>query len=53
MTASLLQTPQLHRTVLPNGLTVLVLENPVADIVSARLFIRAGSTAEAHHQAGL
>jgi zinc protease len=53
VTASLLQTPRLHRTVLPNGLTILVLENPVADIVSARLFIRAGSTAEAHHQAGL
>lgn len=53
MTASLLQAPRLHRTVLANGLTVLVLENPVADIVSARLFIRAGSTLEAPHQAGL
>ncbi|HZG38685.1 MAG TPA: pitrilysin family protein [Nodosilinea sp.] len=53
MTASLLQAPRLHRTVLANGLTVLVLENPVADIVSARLFIRAGSTFEAPHQAGL
>ncbi|WP_026072839.1 M16 family metallopeptidase [Nodosilinea nodulosa] len=53
MTASLLQAPRLHRTVLANGLTVLVLENPVADIVSARLFIRAGSTLEVAHQAGL
>ncbi|MGB3136493.1 MAG: pitrilysin family protein [Nodosilinea sp.] len=53
MTASLLQAPRLHRTVLANGLTILVLENPVADIVSARLFIRAGSTSEAAHQAGL
>ncbi|HSM82681.1 MAG TPA: pitrilysin family protein [Nodosilinea sp.] len=53
MTASLLQAPRLHRTVLANGLTVLVLENPVADIVSARLFIRAGSAFEAPHQAGL
>ena len=53
MTASLLQAPCLHRTVLANGLTVLVLENPVADIVSARLFIRAGSAFEAPHQAGI
>ncbi len=53
MTASLLQTPRLHRTVLANGLTVLVLENPVADIVSARMFIRAGSAFEAPSQAGL
>ncbi len=53
MTASLLQAPPLHRTVLANGLTVLVLENPVSDIVSARLFIRAGSVFESPHQAGL
>ncbi len=53
MTASLLQAPRLHRTVLANGLTVLVLENPVADIISARMFIRAGSASEAPHQAGL
>lgn len=53
MTASLLQAPRLHRTVLANGLTVLVLENPVADIVSARMFIRTGSASEASHQAGL
>lgn len=53
MTASLLQAPRLHRTVLANGLTVIVLENPVADIISARLFIRAGSAFEAPHQAGL
>jgi zinc protease len=53
VTASILQAPRLHRTVLTNGLTVLVLENPVADIVSARMFIRAGSAFEAPHQAGL
>lgn len=52
MTASLLQAPRLHRSVLANGLTVLVLENPVADIVSARLFIRAGSAFETAPNAG-
>jgi len=53
VTASLLQAPRLHRTVLPNGLTVLILENPVADIVSARLFIRAGSAFETAKDAGI
>ncbi|MGP1371760.1 MAG: M16 family metallopeptidase [Almyronema sp.] len=42
-----------HRTVLSNGLTVLVAENPVADIVSARIFVRAGTGYEARSQAGL
>jgi len=45
--------PALHRTVLSNGLTVLVIENPVADIVSARLLIKAGTGREARSQAGL
>ncbi|MEB3289400.1 MAG: pitrilysin family protein [Leptolyngbya sp.] len=53
MTASLLHAPRLHRTVLANGLTVLALENPVADIISARLFIRAGSAFETPSTAGL
>ncbi len=53
MTASLLHAPRLHRSVLANGLTVLVLENPVADIISARLFIRAGSAFETPATAGL
>ncbi|MGF1566523.1 MAG: M16 family metallopeptidase [Nodosilinea sp.] len=53
MTASLLSAPRLHRTVLTNGLTVLALENPVADIVSARLFIRAGNALETPPEAGL
>lgn len=53
MTASLLHAPRLHRTVLANGLTVLALENPVADIISARLFIRAGSALETPESAGL
>ncbi len=45
--------PALHRTVLNNGLTVLVIENPVADIVSARLLIKAGTAREDSSQAGL
>jgi len=42
-----------HRQVLGNGLVVLVVENPVADIVSTRMFLRAGSLREAAGQAGL
>lgn len=48
-----LDRPTCHRTVLPNGLVVIVLENPVADIVAARLFIRAGSSYEQRSQSGL
>jgi predicted Zn-dependent peptidase len=46
------QSPQ-TRTVLKNGIVVLVWENPVADIVSARIFIRAGSQWESSQNAGL
>jgi predicted Zn-dependent peptidase len=53
VTGSLLHAPRLHRSVLDNGLTILVLENPVADIVSARLLIRAGKAQEAPEAAGL
>ncbi|NEQ33868.1 MAG: insulinase family protein, partial [Leptolyngbya sp. SIO4C5] len=45
--------PLTHRTVLANGLTVLVAENPVADIVAARIFVRAGTGRELRSQAGL
>ncbi len=41
------------RTVLSNGIVVLVWENPAADIIAARLFIRAGSRWESSQQAGL
>ena len=41
------------RTQLSNGLTVLVVPNPVADIISARIFIRAGQSQETDEQAGL
>lgn len=43
----------MHRTTLTNGLTVIAIENPVADIVAARLFIRAGQCRETAEQAGL
>ena len=45
--------PLIHRTVLPNGLVVIVIENSVADIVSARMLIKAGSGHERRSQAGL
>jgi predicted Zn-dependent peptidase len=46
------QSPQ-TRTVLPNGMVVLVWENPSADIIAARIFIRAGSQWESPQTAGL
>lgn len=41
------------RTVLNNGMVVLVWENPAADIVAARIFVRAGSQWESSQDAGL
>lgn len=48
-----LQSHRVQRTVLENGLTVLVVENPAADIIAARIFTRAGGLWEQPHQAGL
>ena len=42
-----------HRTVLDNGITLLVVENPAADIIASRIFIRAGSRWEPPEKAGL
>lgn len=42
-----------HRAVLSNGLTVLTVENPAADIVSARLFVRVGRLYESPEQSGI
>lgn len=54
MTPSLsVDRPLLHRTVLKNGLVVIVIENPVADIVSARVLVKAGTGHETRSQAGL
>lgn len=52
MTTSL-QKSQIHRTVLNNGIVVLVAENQAADIIAARIFVRAGSCYEKQQQAGL
>jgi predicted Zn-dependent peptidase len=48
-----ISTQPLHRTTLRNGIVVLVTENPTADIIAARLFIRTGSRWEQPSQAGL
>jgi zinc protease len=55
VTSSLVLTRnrQVHRSQLANGIMLLVTENPAADIVSARMFLRAGSRWDAPHQAGL
>jgi len=50
---SVVPTANIHRTVLDNGLVVLAIENSVADIVSARIFIRGGSCRESAADAGL
>ena len=38
-----LQNQTIYRTVLDNGMVVLVAENPAADIIAARIFVKAGS----------
>lgn len=48
-----LQSRTVHRAILDNGMVVLAVENPTADIVAARLYIRAGSRYEPLEQAGL
>jgi predicted Zn-dependent peptidase len=48
-----MQNRTVHRAVLPNGMTVLCTENAAADIVAARVFIRAGGRYEPIAQAGL
>lgn len=49
----MLQDRHIHRTVLDNGMVVLAVENPAADIIAARIFIRAGSLWEHPEQSGL
>ena len=44
----------LHRTILPNGITLLVVENQAADLVACRCFFKlAGSRVETPQQAGI
>jgi zinc protease len=45
--------PQIHRSQLANGITVLTIANPAADIVSGRWFIPAGSRWEPKDRSGL
>jgi zinc protease len=42
-----------HRTVLGNGIRLLVTENPSADIISARMLMQGGQRAEAAGKAGV
>jgi len=44
---------EIQRTVLDNGIVVLAAENPAADIIAARIFLRAGSRYVQPEQAGL
>ncbi|MEO1342388.1 MAG: pitrilysin family protein [Cyanobacteria bacterium J06635_13] len=46
--------PNLHRSVLANGITLIVVENQAADIISGRFFFKgAGTIIESSEQAGL
>lgn len=51
--STLTKQPATLRTVLPNGLTIIALENPVADIVASRIFFKAGQLWETPQTAGL
>ncbi len=42
-----------YRTVLPNGITLLVTPNPAADIISSRMFLRGGQRLETADKAGV
>lgn len=43
----------IKRTVLDNGIVVIAVENPAADIIASRIFLAAGSRWEPRSQAGL
>ncbi|CAN1210988.1 pitrilysin family protein [Tumidithrix helvetica PCC 7403] len=44
---------QTYRMVLPNGIVVLVVENPTADIIAARCFFKGGTRVETSNLAGI
>ena len=51
---STIAIPNLHRSVLENGITLIVVENQAADIISGRFFLKgAGTIAESAGQAGV
>lgn len=51
--AQVLNNRTVHRAKLDNGMVVLAVENSAADIVAARILVRAGGRYEPLHQAGL
>ncbi|MEM9908536.1 MAG: pitrilysin family protein [Cyanobacteria bacterium P01_D01_bin.44] len=56
MTSTQTQPPVQQRSLrvqLPNGIVVIAIENSVADIISARIFVKAGQCYESRQQAGL
>ncbi len=54
MTSSTLtKQPATLRKTLHNGLTVIAIENPVADIIASRIFIRAGQSRETPETSGI
>ena len=53
MTSTLTKQPATVRTQLANGLTIIAIDNPVADIVAARFFIRAGHAYETPTSSGI
>ena len=53
VTPSAAQTPAVVRHVLPNGLVVLVREDPTVSVVAASLLVRAGSASETAETAGV
>ncbi len=50
---SVTQQRTTHHRLLDNGITLLLTENPAADIIATRLFFQTGSRWEAQTQAGL
>ena len=54
MSPNTIATPNLHREVLNNGITLIVVENQAADIISGRFFLKgAGTIAERSEKAGV
>ena len=54
MASSTIAIPNLHRSTLANGITLIVVENQAADIIAGRFFLRgAGTIVEQPEQAGL
>ncbi len=48
-----LANPTIHRSVLDNGIVLITVENPAADIIAGRIFARVGGRWEPQEKAGL